>query len=102
MIALIKIYEDRLFNIKHETAKDMLNLIEKDEKSFYYLLMYFYLIKEDLGNRIRLNAVLANCVTLFCMSCNDNDIIDYYRQYIDINEIPMQIGKIYHELSIQR
>lgn len=96
---LIRLYEERLKGIVITTEEQMIDLLKKDEKTFYYLLMYFYLNGTDLGNMIRYSSILANCITLFCDSCNDEKIIEYFSKYLDLTEIPIQIGKIYNELK---
>lgn len=99
MSNLLKLYEARVKDVDFSTVEALEELLRKDEKTFYFVLMFFYLTKKDLGVKLRNSAILSNCVTLFCSSIQDERISAYYSQYLDLAEIPDQFRKIYRELK---
>lgn len=97
---LILLYKARLGGIEYEEEHQLEDLLVKDEKKFYFLLMYLYLIDKDLKDTVRLNMILCNAISLFCIGCNDDKITEYYSKYLNLTEVQEQAQKIYKELRI--
>lgn len=95
-----ELYSKRLEGKNISSTEGLEDLIISDEKSFYFALMYFYYNKKDLGYMVRYSSVLVTAITLFCLTLKDTKVTEYFSNYLDLDEIPDQIRKIYNELRL--
>lgn len=100
MERLVMLYYTRLQGVALETSEDLEHLLKHDEKKFYFALMFFFLTRKDLGDIIRMSPAVSAAVSIFCESCCDSQITEYFSQYVNLSEIAEQIGKIYNEMRM--
>lgn len=96
---LIKLYKLRIAGVNLDDKEALEKTLTEDEKKFYFALMYCFLTKRDMKEIIRNSSVITACVCLMCGTCNSQEMIDYFSNYTDLLEVPVQISKIYGELK---
>lgn len=96
---LVRIYEnERVNRWKYETAEDLEFLMVNDYRRLFFTLIYFYLTERDLTSyNLKGNAKLLYPISLLCMSSKFKGMSEYYGKYVDVTEMPLQVGRMINE-----
>ena len=101
---LIKLYGERMKEISIRDGKQLCNLLDRDEKLFYFYLMRAYLTNEDLSKVLKgVPKSVYSAIELFCLRAEADgrhDIVRYFNKYISEKEVYNQIGRIQKELDL--
>ena len=101
---LIRIYSNRVGRYNIQTSYDLVELLERDEKAFMFFLMDSYLCDRDLTHLFENITVGVYCaIELFCIKAGRRkrkELVQYFRQFINVDEIGGQMDKIIRELDL--